>query len=102
MVKGFDVTNGLPPRIYREPSQIRRDIRDISRKIEKTNEMLNIRALLIDMLASERSDKPEEIIPDLEEAIAEAREALYMLGGLRDELSMLENELGDARCLIRR
>ena len=102
MVKSFDAVNGLPPRIYREPAQIRGDIRDITRRIEQTNEMLNIRALLIDILASERSDKPEEIIPELEETIAEAREALYMLNGLKEELSLLENELGDARCLIRR
>ena len=100
-VNSYDAVYDYPKELYREPSKIRRDIRDISERIERTNEQLNIRALLIDLLASERSDRPEQLIPELEEALAEAREALYKLNGLKEELVILEDELGDARCLIK-
>ncbi len=102
MVRSYDSANGLPPRIYRETSEIRNDIRQISDKIQRTGDMLNIRALLVDLIASEICDEPEKIIPELEGAISEAREALYHLNSLKEELSELESELGDARCLLRR
>lgn len=101
MYRSYDTVNGIPPRIYRTPGEIRQDISEISEKIEQTNDMLNIRALLVDMLMSERSDSPEKLIPDLEEAISEAREALARLGALKDTLSLLEEELGEVKCLGR-
>lgn len=100
MYRSYDVINGLPPRIYRTAAEIRLDIAKISEKIEQTAQMLNIRALLVDMLMSERSDSPEKIIPDLEEAIGEAREALAGLKGLKEELISLEEELCEVRCLF--
>lgn len=101
MYRSYDTVNGIPPRIYRTPGEIRRDISEISEKIEATSEMLNIRALLVDMLMSERSDSPEKLIPDLEEAISEAREALVNMKRLKDELTSLEEELGEVKCLGR-
>lgn len=100
MYRSYDAVNGLPPRVYRTAAEIRRDIAQISDKIEETSEMLNIRALLVDMLMSERVDNPESFIPDLEEAIGEAREALYGLKQLKEELISLEEELGEVRCLF--
>ena len=64
--------------------------------------MLNIRAILVDLLSCEDADNPEKIIPELESLIDEAREALYKLNELNDELSCLKRELGDARCLVER
>ena len=102
MYRSYDTVNGLPPRIYRTAGEIRRDIAEISEKIEETGEMLNIRALLVDMLMSERADSPERLIPDLEEAISEARDALVGLKRLKEELSLLEEELLEVRCLCGR
>ncbi len=102
MYRSYDTVNGLPPRIYRTAGEIRRDIAEISEKIEETGEMLNIRALLVDMLMSERADSPERLIPDLEEAISEARDALVGLKRLKEELSSLEEELLEVRCLCGR
>lgn len=102
MYRGYDVENGLPPRIYRTPAEIRRDIAEISEKIEQTGDMLNIRALLIDLLVSDRADSPDTLIPDLEEAIDEAKGALTGLRLLEEELSSLEEELGEVRCQIGR
>ena len=100
MYRSYDAVNGLPPRIYRTAAEIRGDIAIISEKIECTTQMLNIRALLVDMLMSERADTPETLIPDLEEAIGEAREALLGLKRLKEELISLEEELGEVRCLF--
>ena len=101
MYRTYDAVNGIPPRIYRTPGEIRRDIFEISEKIESTSDMLNIRALLVDMLMSDRADTPETLIPDLEEAIAEARDALESLKRLNRELELLEEELEEVRCLVR-
>lgn len=101
MHRGYDTVNGLPPRIYRTPGEIRWDISKISEKIEATNDMLNIRALLVDLLVSDRADSPETLIPDLEDAIEEAKCALDGLKRLGEELLSLEEELEEARCRAR-
>ena len=91
--------NGLPPRLYRTPGEIKRDIADITEKIEETNEMLNIRSLITEILLSERKDSPEKLIPELETVICEAREALDRLRELHEQLSLLREELDDLGCL---
>ena len=99
MFKSYDTKNGLPPRLYRTPGEIKRDIAEICDKIEETNEMLNIRSLITEILLSERRDSPEKLIPELETVIYEAREALTKLRELNEELSMLREELGEVGCL---
>ena len=100
MYRTFDTANGIPPRIYRSPEEIRRDIRNISVRIQETSSMLNIRELLINILTSERADKPEKLIPILEQTVEEARCALDTLSRLKDELTMLEEELREVRWLL--
>ncbi len=100
MFKTYDMENGIPPRIYRMPAQIRSDISEIKRKISETNSMLNIRSVLIEILTGERADSPKSLIPELEEAICEARDALDELRELEEELSGLEEELGDAKYIL--
>lgn len=100
MFKTYDTVNGIPPRIYRNPQQIRRDISEIRQKIDETNAMLNIRSMLVEILAGERQDSPERLIPELEEAIGEARCALDKMRELKDELFALEEELGDVKCVL--
>ena len=86
MYRKFDTSYASPPRQYRNPREIREDIREIKLKIKETGEMLNIRSLLLDVLVSERADSPENLIPELECAISEAKEALCELQELEDEL----------------
>ena len=100
MYRGEDLRCGLPPRIYRTPEEIRHDIFLINEKIEEANSMLNIRSLLIDLLVGENSDNPKKLIPDLEDAIREARRALESLGELNEELLLLEEEIGEAEWLV--
>jgi hypothetical protein len=47
-------------RIYREPSEIKRDITKINNRIEEVRDMINIRSLLMDILVGERADEPED------------------------------------------
>lgn len=100
MYKGYDMANGLPPRIYRHPDEIRSDILRITDKIRETNSMLNIRSLLIDIIADRREKTCEGLISDLEEALHEAKVALVGLRALEEELSQLREELEEAKCLI--
>ena len=101
MYRTYDSTCGLPPRIYRLPAEIKRDIQDIRRRIEETSDMINVRSLLIDLLVGERGDEPEKLIPELYEAIAEASGALSRLSDLKEELSLLEEELGEVKCMLK-
>ncbi len=102
MYIGCDRENGLPPRIYRGLSEIRRDILDISEKIEETKEMLNIRALLLDILINDKNNSAKSLIMELESTIAEAKEAFEELGKFNEELSMLEEELYETKCMMQR
>lgn len=101
MYKSYDTANGLPMRIYREPSEIKRDITKINNRIEEVRDMINIRSLLMDILVSERADEPEELIPELLDAISEAERSLRILKELSEELSSLKEELYETRCQIK-
>ncbi|MBE6645181.1 MAG: hypothetical protein E7612_07385 [Ruminococcaceae bacterium] len=102
MFRKFDTANGIPPRLYRSPSEIKSDIRKISASIEETSSMLNIRELLLNILMSERASLPEKIIPELWDAINEANLALSSLRELKEELDSLEDELREVRWLLGR
>jgi hypothetical protein len=97
MYRGYDMDNGLPPRIYRTPREIRRDICAISERVRETSEMLNIRSLLTEIIMNERLDTPEKLLPELEATIEEAKSALREMTLLSEELSMLEEELRETR-----
>ncbi len=100
MFKTYDLENGIPPRIYRSPAEVRRDIREIKNKIEDINLMLNIRSVLTDIMADERAGSPERLAPVLREAIADVEEAVSELSALEEELAALREELGDVKYLF--
>ena len=88
---------GIPPILYRSPSQIKRDIREIKERIEEINERTNIRSLLFDMLV-DSNENPKLVVEVLSEALTEAEEALMKLSELEEELSELERELMEVKC----
>ena len=100
MYRKYDSKNGIGARIYRSPSEIRKDIKRISEEIDDTLSMINIRSLLIEILSGENLASPEKMIPDLEEAIYEAKGALENMKGLKEELCLLEEELEETRCKV--
>ena len=100
MYRSVDVENGIPARIYRNPKEIRRDIRVINVKIKETNAMLNIREMLLDILMNDSQNTPQLLIPELEAALEEAKSAIEELSLLEEELSELEEELEEAKWLL--
>ena len=102
MYRTFDMVNGLPPRIYRSPNEVRRDMDEICAKIKETNLRLNLRALVIDLISSEDCDEPGTLIAEIESAAEDAREALTELRNLEIELTALEYEMGELKWLTGR
>lgn len=100
MVLGYDTERGLPTRIYRAPGEIRSDISRIKSSVDEMRDMINIRSLLMDILACDRKESPEDLIPELYDAIKEANEALLRFKALSEELSELEEELRETRCRL--
>ena len=99
MYRNCDTKNGIPPRVYREPREIRDDIKAITEKIEETSSMLNIREILVNMLMEDNKDAPENLIFDLEDAIMEAKAAIKLFKELNEELTSLEEELEEVKWL---
>lgn len=97
MLRGYDNESGTPPRIYRTPGEILRDISDIKEKIEETAYMLNIRSLMVDILANDRKRNSKDLISELEDAILQAKEALYKMNQLKEEVTLLEEELKETK-----
>jgi len=91
----------VPPGLYRSPREIRADMERISSEIEKTSEAVNVRSLLLEILADNRKREPERLIPELYRAIEEADAALASLKELKEELTLLNNELSESICRLR-
>ena len=101
MYSCMNVYEGMPVRLYRSPSEIRRDMNKISARIKENEEMLSVHNLLIEMIPTWAEQAPEQWIPELEETVAEAQEALDNLKRLQYALEELSRELEEVRCLKR-
>ncbi|MBR2342666.1 MAG: hypothetical protein IKA64_00260 [Clostridia bacterium] len=95
-----DSYEGLPPRLYRSPEEIARDICEIKKKIERTSERLNVRNILTEMLSECAAGEPESFISRLEELVDGAHEALSRLRRLEDSLGLLTDELHEVRRIL--
>ena len=100
MYSCMNVYEGMPPRLYRTPSEIRRDMAAIAAKIRENEEMLSVHNLLIEMIPSWAEQSPEKWIPELLETLSEADEALENLKRLKTALEELSLELEDVRCMM--
>ena len=94
MYKEIDEVNCLPPRLYRHPSEIRRDISKIRAKIDEVNELFNIRELISNVITETEGGDIEgvaaaacELADSAEEALSELRLFLGLLDELKLELS---------------
>ncbi len=88
---------GIPPRLYRSPEEIRREMGDISKRIRAADEQLNLRNMLMSVMAELADAEPRRWIPELEEALAEAKDALEDLSHLERTLEELSAELSELR-----
>ena len=100
MYSCMNPAEGMPPRLYRNPSEIHRDMIRISAKIRENEEMLSVHNLLIEMIPAWAEQSPERWIPELEATVNEAREALENLERLQLALEELTYELEEVRCMM--
>ena len=98
----LDKYNGEPPRLYRTPGEIRRDITAISEKIRDTESMLSVHNILLELIPAWAEESPERWIPELTETVAEAEEALENLKLMKMALEELSVELSEVLCMMRR
>lgn len=96
----LNTNEGLPPRLYRSPLEIHRDIAVISCKIRENEEMLSVHNLLIEMIPLWAEQSPERWLPELEATVAEACEALDNLKMLQIALEELSYELEEVRWIM--
>ena len=94
----MNVYEGLPPRLYRTPNEIRRDMEVISTKLCEIEGMLSVHNLLVEMIPDWSKKSPECWIPELSDILVEAEESLRKLHILRDALEELKCEMEDVRC----
>lgn len=100
MYSCMNVNEGLPPRLYRTPGEIHRDMIRISARIRETEEMLSVHNLLIEMIPTWAEQSPEKWLPELEATVAEALEALENIKKLQCALELLRDELEEVRCMM--
>ena len=101
MYRTYDETNGIPPRLYRHPEEIKTDIKEISQRISEINEMLNIRELLADFLLDDGVENLRSSSGKLSELLTYALEALDELKALNETLEELKDELVESVAIMR-
>ena len=100
MLVSGNTYEGERARIYRRPSEIRSDIAEIKARIAETDNMINVRSLLLDALCEFSEDEPDRWLPEIEEIVEEARETLKSLSALERTLAELEDELRQTRWVM--
>ena len=83
--------------VYRRPSDIRCDITAIRARIAETDNMINVRSLLLDALSEFSEGEPDRWLPEIEEVVEETRRTLCELAELERVLTDLEEELMHTR-----
>ena len=86
--------------VYRRPSDIKDDIAAIKARIAETDNMINVRSLLLDALCEFSEDEPDRWLPEIEEVVEEARRTLAALSELEHTLADLEDELRRTRWVM--
>lgn len=88
--------------LYRTPEQIKRDIDGISGRISDVMYMLNIRALVSEIISDNSIDDAKRRAEAISELVEDAGEALASLRELESELDELRDELTDSIAIMGR
>ena len=96
----YSTYEGEPARLYRSPTDIRRDIYEIKEKIAKCNEMLNVRGILTETITDLSLGEPSGWICALRAIVEDAEDTLSTLNELKATLDCLKEELEDTRCVL--
>lgn len=89
---------GIGGILYRSTDEIRNDMREVAGAIREIAERLNPRVLLLDIVNDSRCNSPKKLIVALEDVLARAEDSYAEIKNLREELSMLEDELRETLC----
>ena len=92
---------GTPPRLYRSPEEINRDIRDLRGRIESLNGMLNPRNIINEMLSECASGNACDWVSALRAIVDDAEQTLESLNELNESLDGLTKELKETSCIMR-
>ena len=92
---------GMPPRLYRTPEEIKTDIYDVKRKIAAFGEMLNVRNVIAEMFDETACGGSRDWLRALRCAVEDAEASLESLRELNDTLDGLVEELRETRCILR-
>ncbi len=101
MYRAINTVQGEAVRLYRMPEDIRADMREISRRIKDISSMLNLRNMLMEILATCSGKPTKTVIMELEDMITGARESLAELTSMNETLDELRSELEDVRWVMR-
>lgn len=95
-------SEGIPGGLYRDISEITRDMVIIENKIKETEAQLSSHNLIMTILESGKTSIDREMITSIEEVIEGAERALFHLERLRDGMNYLEEELSQVRWLLKK
>lgn len=94
--KGYDFIDAQAPRLYREPSEIKRDISEVAERIGEINEMLNARRIISEVISEQSAEDYERKTEAITEICEFASEALSEMAELERALEELRIELIDS------
>ena len=86
-------------RTYRSPSEIRCDMNNIIDQLEEMEKKLDLRDLVVEAIYKTETRKPNQLIEDLHILLDDAERAHGEIESLREALSILGEELRDARAV---
>ena len=95
-----DGYEGRAARIYREPEEIMSDISSIKSRISDVGERINFRSMLDGLMSGCAYGEEQRWLVGLSELISEAGETVAKLSELNESLSMLCDELDEARRVL--
>ena len=92
---------GIPTRLYRSTEEIREQMERVAEMVSEVHERLNVRNMLMWLITEYADAEPGRWIPELEDTLARAQEAVRDLEDLREALEALQTELSEARWAVR-
>ncbi len=101
LYRRYDTDFGKGACLYRDTAEIYSDIRDLREQIALIKDNFNHRELLLGIINDERCKNPKELIKSLEDLVVKAEETALEISNLKDELTVLEEELRETRCAFR-
>ena len=91
---------GIPTRLYRSAEEIREQMERVAEMVSEVNERLNVRSMLMWLITEYADAEPCRWIPELEDTLARAQDAVRELEELKAALEDLRAELAEARWAV--